>query len=62
MTNQLMTAGEFATELRLKERTIRRWISDRRIATVKIGASVRIPSRELARVIRQGARPAGASK
>ena len=58
MKEPLLNAAEVATRLGLKERTIRAWIAERRIATVKLGASVRIPASEVDRFIKRGARPA----
>lgn len=41
-----------------KESTWRKWILLRRVRVTKIGASVRIPESELARIITQGEVPA----
>ena len=52
------TAQELAKLFRLQERTIRGWISERKIDVIKVGTSVRIPAREVLRLIREGLRPA----
>ena len=52
------TAQELAELFRLQERTIRGWISERKVDVVKVGSSVRIPAREVVRLIREGLRPA----
>jgi excisionase family DNA binding protein len=55
--NDLLTIEDFAAVLRVKPSCIRRWILERRITSVKVGRLVRIPSGEVARIIRSGLRP-----
>ena len=54
MTYQLQTIDEAAERLRLKPRTVRRWIFLRKVDYVKVGASVRIPESEIERIIQEG--------
>jgi excisionase family DNA binding protein len=58
MQKSLLRVNEFAAELDVTVACIRRWILQRRIVIVKVGRLVRIPAEELARVIRDGVRPA----
>lgn len=53
-----MTVAEAAVALGVTQSCIRRWILERRIATVKIGRLVRIPASEIQRIIETGLRPA----
>jgi excisionase family DNA binding protein len=53
-----MTVAEAAEALGVTQSCIRRWILERRIATVKIGRLVRIPASEIQRIIESGLRPA----
>jgi excisionase family DNA binding protein len=50
----LRTIDEAAQRLRLKPRTVRRWIFLRKLSYVKVGASVRIPEAEIRRIIKEG--------
>lgn len=43
-TDRLLRVREVAVILNMKEPTIRKWIFDKRIAYLKIGKSVRIPT------------------
>ena len=55
----LLTTAEAARRLGLAPGTVRNWISERRIAHVKVGRrSVRISTTEIARLIRIGTVPA----
>ncbi len=54
---QLLTAQAFAKALNVTTACIRRWILERKIATVKLGRLVRIPSDEVQRLIQSGLRP-----
>ncbi len=54
---QLLTAQAFAKALNVTTACIRRWILERKIATVKVGGLVRIPSDEVQRLIQSGLRP-----
>jgi len=53
----LLTVEEFAAQLRLTPACVRKWILCRRVAVVKIGRLVRLPSSELLRIIDEGSRP-----
>ena len=59
MNGTLLTVPEFANSLRLKSSAVRRWIGERKIAVVRVGRLVRIPSAELERIVHEGTRPAG---
>ena len=54
----LLSVPEFANALRVKPSCIRRWILLRKITTVKVGRLIRIPSWEIARLVKKGIRPA----
>jgi excisionase family DNA binding protein len=54
----LLRVAEAAKELGVKEDTIRAWIVQRRMTSVKLGAAVRIPSDEVQRLILEGTIPA----
>jgi excisionase family DNA binding protein len=56
MTEQeLLTTAEVATRLTMKESTIRAWLLARRLSHVRIGRrAVRIPVREVERIIEEG--------
>jgi len=54
---QLLTVRTFAKALNVTSACIRRWILERKIATVKLGRLVRIPSDEVQRLIQSGLRP-----
>jgi excisionase family DNA binding protein len=47
----MLTVGETARALGLKESTIRAWISQRRIAFVRLGRAIRIDAATVAAVI-----------
>ena len=53
----LLTVGQAAQGLALKESTIRRWILCRRIRYVKLGRCVRVPREEVERLIRENTIP-----
>jgi excisionase family DNA binding protein len=55
---QLMNVDQFAEALGVTKACIRRWILERRVATVKLGRLVRIPETEAERMITSGFRPA----
>jgi len=58
MADELLTVGEAAQRLRLKEKTLRRWIALRKIEFVRAGGrAVRISSVEIDRVIETGRVP-----
>jgi excisionase family DNA binding protein len=50
----LMTVPECAEALAVTVACVRRWILERKIATVKLGRLIRIPRAELNRLIEQG--------
>jgi len=50
----LRTIDEAAQRLRLKPKTVRRWVFLRKVSYVKVGASVRIPEAEIRRIIEEG--------
>jgi excisionase family DNA binding protein len=54
---ELLSVEEFAATLNITVSCVRRWILERRIATVKLGRLVRIPHTELERLINLGLRP-----
>ena len=56
--DRLLRVPEVVRILGVKEATVRRWILQRKIPTVRIGKSVGIPEREIERLIREGTRPA----
>jgi excisionase family DNA binding protein len=55
---QLLNVDQFAEALGVTKACIRRWILERRVATVKLGRLVRIPEGEASRIIGAGLRPA----
>lgn len=56
--NQLLTVPEFATALRIKPSCVRRWLTESKITSVRVGRLVRIPATEVKRLIQLGTRPA----
>jgi excisionase family DNA binding protein len=56
--SELLTIEEFAKALRVKPSCVRRWITEQKITICHIGRLVRIPRREVDRLIEQGMRPA----
>ena len=55
---KLHTVRETAAALGLSEVTIRKWLADSRIDSVKMGRSVRIPASEIERIVRDNTRRA----
>jgi excisionase family DNA binding protein len=53
-----MSCAEAAEELNLKEATIRVWVARRKLASVKLGRAVRIPSEAIEELIRLNTIPA----
>lgn len=47
------TIRETAKFLRVSERTLSRWIADKKVETLRTGRSVRIPSSEIKRLLRE---------
>jgi excisionase family DNA binding protein len=58
VSKRLLTVVEFAAAIGVTPACIRRWLLERRIASVKLGRLVRIDSREADRLIAEGLRPA----
>jgi excisionase family DNA binding protein len=56
-TRRLLTVREVAADLGLCESAVRLWIARRRIEAVHLGRSVRIPTTEIERLIREGLTP-----
>jgi excisionase family DNA binding protein len=56
--NELLTIPEFAACLKITVACVRRWITEKRVATVKLGRLVRIPATEVDRFVEDGFRPA----
>jgi excisionase family DNA binding protein len=54
MEQKLLTIAEAADRLRVRARTVRRWVSLRKIEYVKAGKSVRIAEEEIGRIVREG--------
>jgi excisionase family DNA binding protein len=55
---QLLTTPQFATALSVTPACVRRWLLERKIASVKLGRLVRIPISEVQRLVESGMRPA----
>lgn len=56
-SRKLLRPEEYAEQTGLRLSTVRRHILERRIETIKIGRSVRIPIEEMERIIDEGFRP-----
>jgi excisionase family DNA binding protein len=54
----LLTVDEAADELGIRPKTVRAWIGNRRIASVRVGRCVRVPAAEVKRVIESNTVPA----
>jgi excisionase family DNA binding protein len=54
----LLSVQEFANALNITVACARRWILERKVATVKLGRLIRIPSGEVERLVESGLRPA----
>ena len=54
----LYRVSETANILGLKESTIRKWIFQSKISTVRLGRAVRIKSEDVESLIKKGTRPA----
>jgi excisionase family DNA binding protein len=57
-TSRLLSVPEFASALGVTVACIRRWVLERRLASVRVGRLVRLPESELQRIVRDGFRPA----
>lgn len=62
MPTKLLNVNQFAETLGVTIACVRRWILEKRVATVKIGRLVRIPATETERLITAGLRPARGNK
>jgi excisionase family DNA binding protein len=58
---ELLTIQDFAGALHVTSACVRRWITERKITTVKLGRLVRIPAAEIDRLVQEGMRPAQGS-
>jgi len=54
----MLTVEQAASQLGLKPSTLRAWVMKRRISYVKIGRAVRIPEKEIDRLISENTVPA----
>jgi excisionase family DNA binding protein len=57
-SSQMLTVFEAAKSLAVKPVTIRLWASQRKIGSVKLGRSLRIPQTEVSRLVAAGYTPA----
>jgi len=53
----LLTIPDFCRTLHITPSCARRWVLERKIATIKVGRLVRIPREELLRIVGDGLRP-----
>jgi excisionase family DNA binding protein len=58
MTDKLLTVQQAASALSLSPHTVRAWLSQRRLACVRLGRCVRIPESEIERLRERGTIPA----
>ena len=58
----LLRVNEFAAVLDVTPACVRRWLLERKIASVRIGRLVRIPRDEAKRLVESGFRPAMKSR
>jgi len=56
--NEIFTVPETANKMRVKDGTMRKWIRERRIATVKLGGRVFIRQADIADFIEKNYHPA----
>jgi excisionase family DNA binding protein len=54
----MLTVHEAAARLGLRDSTLRAWIAQRRIGIVRLGRAIRIPLKEVERLIAVGTIPA----
>jgi excisionase family DNA binding protein len=59
---ELLTVENFSTVLNVTKACVRRWISERKITTVRLGRLVRIPATEIERLVMNGTRLAQRNK
>ena len=62
MAEKLLAIPEAAERLRIRPRTVRRWLSLRQIEYAKAGKSVRISEIEIQRIISEGTMRRAASR
>jgi len=55
---RLRTVQEAASDLCVSVHTVRAWISRRKLGSVRLGRSIRIPSDDIARLVEEGTVPA----
>jgi excisionase family DNA binding protein len=53
-SDQPRTVAQAAAELNLSKGTIRLWITQRRIGHIRLGGAIRIPVREIRRLLEAG--------
>ena len=56
--DRLVTLQEFAGLLNISVHTARHWAATRRIAIVRLGRAIRVPMREIERLVEKGTVPA----
>lgn len=54
----LLSVPQVAERLGVTKACIRRWILERKVATVKLGRLIRVPASEVERLVNSGLRPA----
>ena len=54
----LLSVPQAAERLNVTKSCLRRWVLERKIATVKLGRLIRIPASEVERLVDSGLRPA----
>jgi excisionase family DNA binding protein len=57
-TPRLLSLSQVSEELGVATVTLRRWVSQRRIAVVRLGRAVRVDQGEIERLIERGTVPA----
>jgi excisionase family DNA binding protein len=57
MHKRLLTVKEAAEDLGLSVHTIRSWVAQRTLASVRLGRAVRVPETEIQRLIDEGTTP-----
>jgi excisionase family DNA binding protein len=62
MHTTLLNVQEFAQALGVTKACVRRWILERRIASIKVGRLVKLPQSEVQRIIDSGWRAAKGSR
>jgi excisionase family DNA binding protein len=58
----LLSVPQFAAALGVTSSCIRRWVLQRKVATVKLGRLIRVPATEVERLVSSGLRPARPSR